>query len=93
MVWIVILSVVAATLGVHLGLFESVAEVATRISRCEKCTSFWLCICALTYCGYDAITVISLSIIAAYLSYWVGLFLIALQKFYSWLRKRLNKQS
>jgi H+/Cl- antiporter ClcA len=46
----------------------------------------------LTYCGYDAITVISLSIIAAYLSYWVGLFLIALQKFYSWLRKRLNKQ-
>jgi hypothetical protein len=85
--WLTMFSVVIAVcIGVHLGLFEAICEVASKIAVCYKCACFWGCIA-------DAITAVTLSIIAAYLSNWVGLLLVQLNKLYDVLWERLNERT
>lgn len=91
MVWIMLTMVFAATLAVHLGLPEAIAEVVSKIAKCEKCCSFWLTVAALWFNGADMITIVTLSISAAYLSHWIGLLLIVMQKIFMKLWQRVNK--
>lgn len=81
----------AATLAVHLGLPEAIAEVVSKIAKCEKCCSFWLTIAALLYSGADLIAIVALSILAAYLSHWIGVLLIVMQKLFTRLWQRVNR--
>lgn len=91
MMWVMLTMVFVATLAVHLGLPEAITKVATKISKCERCCSFWCTAAALWYCGADLITIVSLSIIASYLSHWVALLLHLLQNLYSRLWQKVNK--
>lgn len=91
MVWIMLIMAFAATLAVHLGLPEAIAGVVSKVAKCEKCTSFWLTIAALWYSGTDLIAIVALSISAAYLSHWIGLLLIVMQKVFTRLWQRVNK--
>lgn len=85
--------VIAVCIGVHLGLFEAICEVASKIAVCYKCACFWGCMAAMVISGADAITAVTLSIIAAYLSNWVGLLLVQLNKLYDVLWERLNART
>lgn len=91
MVWIMLAMAFSVTLAVHLGLPEAIAEVVGKIARCEKCCSFWLTAAVLWYSGADLITIVALSISAAYLSHWIGLLLTVMQKIFTRLWQRVNK--
>lgn len=91
MVWIMLTMALAATLAVHLGLPEAIAEVVSKIAKCEKCCTFWCTATMLLYRGADLITIVALSIFAAYLSHWIGLLLIILQKIFTRLWQKVNK--
>lgn len=91
MVWIMLTMALAATLAVHLGLPEAIAEVVGKVAKCEKCTSFWATGAALWYGGADLTAIVALSILAAYLSHWIGLLLIVMQKIFTRLWQRVNK--
>ena len=81
----------SVTLAVHLGLPEAIAEVVTKVAKCEKCACFWITAAALWYSGADLIVIAALSILAAYLSHWIGLLLIVMQKIFTRLWQRVNK--
>lgn len=86
-----LITAITACIGVHLGLFGAIASVISKIASCERCSCFWLSVIALAYTGAGVIAVIALSMLAAYLSGWIGLGLIWLNKIYERLWQKLNK--
>ena len=90
-VWIMPAMAFAATLAVHLGLTEAIASVVSKIAGCEKCASFWCTAAALWLSGADLIVIVTLSILAAYASHWVGIILIVLQHIYNKVWQKTNK--
>lgn len=91
MVWIMLIMAFAATLAVHLGLPEAIAEVVNKVAKCEKCCTFWTTAAVLLYSGADLIAIVALSIFAAYLSHWIGLFLMVMQNIFTRLWQKVNK--
>lgn len=71
MVWIALTAAFAALLAQHLGLAEELAELVVKISKCPKCTTFWVTLAALIYSDCDVIAAVALSLLMAYLSFWV----------------------
>lgn len=92
MVWVALMAAVFAIVGHHLGLIEKLSELAVEVAQCPKCTTFWVVLAALLLNGYEFIASITLAIGMAYLSFWAGFLLIALQKLYDWVWKKINKQ-
>lgn len=91
MVWTAITVALIALIAQHLGLTEELAKIALKVSKCPKCTVFWLTLSVLILSGYDVIAAVALSLIMAYLSFWAGFLLIALQKLYDWIWKKVNR--
>lgn len=81
----------SVTLAVHLGLPEAIAETIGKVAKCEKCCTFWITAAALWFSGTDLIALAALSILASYLSHWIGLVLIVMQKIFTRLWQRINK--
>lgn len=93
-VWIAILAMISAVLIVNLGLGDAIAEVSGKILKCPTCLSFWGTLAALIYNGTDIIIAVSLSILAAYFSNFVGIILMMLNRLYTWLYgKETEKRS
>lgn len=92
MVWIALTAAIAAILMQHLGLAEELAGLAVKVSKCPKCTTFWLTLATLIYSGCDVVAAVALSLLMAYLSFWFGFILIGLQKFYDLIWERVNKK-
>jgi hypothetical protein len=88
----ILMAAVFATVGVHLGLFEAVTGVIGRMARCEKCCSFWFCLMVAWYTGENIVSAFFYAIVAAYLSHWIGLLLILLNKIYERLWQRVNRR-
>lgn len=82
---------VCAVLAQHLGLSEAIAEVIGKVAKCPMCLTFWSVAATLWLHGEGIIVTVALSILAAYLSNYVGLILLMLQEVYLWLRKRFEK--
>ena len=91
MVAIALIVLIAGTLAQHLGLSEAVASVVAKVAKCPKCLVFWASLAALTAYQCDAVMAIGLSLINAYLSNWVGLLLMWLNRKYNTIWDRLNK--
>jgi hypothetical protein len=91
MLWIMLTAVIVATVGAHLGLWSAIVQVAQRVAKCEKCASMWLSLSALLYADCPLIAAVVLSIFGAYLSFYVGLILVLLNKLYNRLWQRINK--
>jgi hypothetical protein len=79
------------TLAVHLGLTEAIAKVVGKVAQCERCATFWGTAFVLWMNFGDVVAVIALSIVAAYLSYWIGIGLIILQHLYNKSWEKLNQ--
>lgn len=88
---IAILLMVIATVAVHLGLPQTIAQIGAKVMRCHKCLTFWLTLFAMLIIGERLTTAVLLSLAGAYLSNWFALLLVELQKLYNWLWERLNK--
>lgn len=84
---------VAATLAQHLGLLEAVAKVVEKVAGCSMCSTFWACMAVSVYMGEDLALSFLFAIVAAYLSAWLGLLLILLQRLYNESWERLRKRS
>lgn len=76
---------VAATLIQHLGLAEAIAGVFGKIVRCNQCFVFWSALASLVYSGCNIIQAVVLSILASYLSNWLILILIQLQRLFDYI--------
>ena len=84
-VWIATLAMLSAVLIVNLGLGDAIAEVSGKILKCSTCLSFWGALAALLYNGTDIVIAVSLSILVAYLSNFVGIVLMMFNRLYTWL--------
>lgn len=84
-VWIAMLAMLSAVLIVNLGLGDAIAEVSGKILKCPTCLSFWGALAALLYNGTEIIIAVSLSILVAYLSNFVGIVLMMFNRLYTWL--------
>ena len=91
-VWIAVLAMLSAVLIVNLGLGEAIAQVSGKILKCPICLSFWGALAALLYNGTEIIIAVSLSILAAYLSNFVGIILMILNKWHERLWQRNSRQ-
>ena len=91
MVEIAICAAISAILMQHLGLIEAIVEIITKISKCHQCCCFWLTLITLIFSGCNIIAAVLLSIVLAYLSNFVVLLLIQIQKYYDWLWEQINK--
>lgn len=92
MVWIALMAAIAAILMQHLGLAEELAEVVVKVSKCSKCCTFWLTLATLLYTGSNVVVAVTLSLLMAYLSFWVEFVLVKMQKLYDLLWERINKK-
>ncbi|MDE6534563.1 MAG: hypothetical protein K2K82_00975 [Muribaculaceae bacterium] len=92
-VWIAVLSMLSAVLIVNLGLGDAIAEVSGKILKCPTCLSFWGALAALLYNGTEIIIAVSLSILVAYLSNFVGIVLMMLNRLYTWLYGKETNQN
>lgn len=88
---VALIAMVVAVLACHLGLSEAFAKVVSKIARCPKCLTFWLVLLVLMVTCENTIVAIALSLLCAYLSNWVGLLLLWLNKVYNKVWERLNK--
>ena len=82
------LLMVSVNLIHHLGLAQAIAEVMNKILGCSQCLTFWSVVAGLTYLGQDIITAVFLAITMAYLSNWLGLILLYLQRKFTTLYER-----
>lgn len=89
-VLIMLLTVVNATIAVHLGLSVAIGKVLTKILSCPKCLTFWSCLGILFLCGCNIFIAVVLSLLGAYVSSWFALLLIKLNQKYNELWQRLN---
>jgi hypothetical protein len=88
-----LLVTVISVIAVHLALTETIARIALRIARCERCTAFWSVLFILALTIDDYLTAVALAITAALLSHWFAFVLIVLQKLYDRIWQKLNNNS
>lgn len=91
-IWIALAVMIAASLIVHLGLGEAIAEVMDRVLKCPICLTFWGTSSALYCCQVNIVTILLLSIFTAYLSNYFGLVISMLNILYDKLWALINKK-
>lgn len=92
MVCIALMAALFAILGHHLGLIEKLSELSLEVAKCPKCTTFWIVLASLLFNGCGFVAAVTLSIVMAYLSFWAGFILVALQKLYDFVWEKINKK-
>jgi hypothetical protein len=78
------------TLGVNLGLFEAIVDVAKKAAVCNTCCTFWLAVAAGFLTGLPVIDTLVTAILAAYASNWVAVLLVWLNKKYDELWEKMR---
>lgn len=91
MVILTALSVTCAALLVqHLGLTEAVAKIAWKILSCSQCMVFWSVLSALLYKACDIVIAVVLAAFMSYISNWLVLLLIILQRKFTKTHEKEN---
>lgn len=91
MVGVAIVAMIIATLAHHMGLPEAIMKVASKIARCPKCLSFWVTFAVLILYNCDLIVAIALSVVVAYISYYIELIFDILHDIYNWIWERKQR--
>jgi hypothetical protein len=89
-VLIVLLTMVNATIAVHLGLSAAIGKVLTKVLSCPKCLTFWCSLVLLIMFGCNIFIAVVLSLLGAYTSSWFALLLVKLNQKYNELWQNLN---
>lgn len=90
-VWIAIVTMIVATVAVHMGLPQAIAKIVVKVFGCHKCLTFWTTFVALHLFGFSPVIALPLSLVAAYLSNWFAMLLVVYNQIYEDLWQRLNK--
>lgn len=89
---IVILMMANAILSVHLGLSSAVSKIVVKIMCCPKCLTFWSSLLFLMCTGCNIVVAVLLSLCSAYVSNWLTLLLVKLNKEYNELWQKLSNE-
>lgn len=91
MIWIALLTMMAACLAQHLGLPQAIASVLLKVTKCPKCLTFWSTLLVLLMAGCSIFIASALSILMSYLSHFFGLVLMVLNNLYDRLWEKGNR--
>lgn len=80
-----------ATLAVHLGLTQAIAEVVLKAAKCNQCATFWLTAGVLLLMGTRPDVAAAVAVFCAYISNWFVLVLVLMQSIYDWSWERLRR--
>lgn len=84
-VMVMIIAAMVGALASHLGLMKAVGKVCARVLSCTKCATFWMSVVYCMYvCGFGFAETFCTSVVASYLSVWV-------EMFYVWLNRKYNE--
>ena len=76
----------------HLGLVTKVADVASQIAGCCRCSVFWAVLAAMAITGVEPLLCVLAAIVLAYASEWASLCLFAANQLYDKLWQRIKNQ-
>lgn len=85
---VVVIVAVVCALASHLGLTQAVGKTIDKVFGCTKCFTFWIS-ALYFYISYSVPVALACAIAASYLSIWVEVYLVFLNRKYNELWKRL----
>lgn len=91
MIAVAIIATVVTVLAHHLGFFDTLIEVATKIATCYKCCTFWVTLTIVLIIFRKPLESVAVAFAAAYASHWVMLVLWHFNNVYKELWERQNK--
>lgn len=91
-VLIVCLTIVNATIAVHLGLSVAIGKILMKVLSCPKCLTFWSTLFLLWIFGCNLFIAVVLSLLSAYIANWFALLLVKLNQKYNELWQKLSKK-
>lgn len=86
------IAALTAFLAQHLGLAEELVKVAHKIAVCPKCCTMWITLSVLVLKGYDIVTSVALSLFLAYLSFWISIVFMLLQRLYNFIHGKIEEK-
>lgn len=73
MLAVALLAMTATLLAHHLGFFDAVIAVLSKVGECYKCCTFWVVLWVLLYMYREPLSATVIAFCAAYCSHWVML--------------------
>lgn len=95
MLAVALLAMIATLLAHHLGFFDALIAVLSKVGECYKCCTFWVVIWVLLYIYREPLSATVIAFCTAYCSHWIMLFLgelnIIYNKIWQSQEKRMRK--
>ena len=97
MVAVAIMAITATLIAHHLGFFDAVLSIITKVLRCYKCCTFWVVLSSLlsslNCTPKNVLIAVVIAFAAAYLSHWIMLLFGELNIIYNrlWLRQEKRR--
>ena len=91
MIAVAIIATVVTVLAHHLGFFDTLLEVVTKIATCYKCCTFWVTLSLVLAIFQKPLHAVAVAFAAAYASHWVMLVLWQMNDVYTEVWERQNR--
>ena len=96
MVAVAIMAITATLIAHHLGFFDALLSILTKVLKCYKCCTFWVVLSSLLstlICTpKNVLIAVVIAFAAAYLSHWIMLLFGELNILYNKLWQRQEKR-
>jgi hypothetical protein len=87
-----IIAMLITLIAYHLGFFDAILSVASKIAKCGKCATFWTTFAVLTFTYRRPVAAIVVAFLVAYVSYWVLLIFGEIDLIYDYLWENQQKR-
>ena len=92
MVAVALMAITATLIAHHLGFFDALLSILSKVLKCYKCCTFWVVLSSLICTQKNVLTAIVIAFAAAYLSHWIMLLFGELNIIYNKLWQRQEKR-
>ena len=92
MVAVAIMAITATLIAHHLGFFDALLSILTKVLKCYKCCTFWVVLSSVICTQKNVLIAIVIAFAAAYLSHWIMLLFGELNIIYNRLWQRQEKR-
>lgn len=92
MLAVALLAMTATLIAHHLGFFDAVITVLSKVGECYKCCTFWVVLWVLLYIYREPLSATVIAFCAAYCSHWVMLLFGELNIIYNKLWQNQEKR-
>ena len=86
------MAITATLIAHHLGFFDALLSILSKVLKCYKCCTFWVVLSSLICTQKNVLTAIVIAFAAAYLSHWIMLLFGELNIIYNKLWQRQEKR-